>query len=155
MATVESFIITFLSVCLIIFLFFTVPVQIELEHNVTAQMAGHKVNLTCLVKAHPLPAVEWFKDDEMVNVNDSRSYVAATADPDGVTVSASLKIDNLQREDNGTYVCQASNEFTNATASQDLLVQGNFPLFDSIILMSLVQEVTLSHFSFHYTYIMF
>lgn len=109
------------------------PVLIDVESNLSAEVAGGKVNLTCHVIGHPLPVVEWFKEDEMLNTNDTRLFVDTVGEADGVSVLATLRIDNLQREDNGTYVCEGSNEFTNATASQDLLVQGiGFQLFSKI-----------------------
>lgn len=101
--------------------------MIELERQVSMQPAKGKVNLTCLVIGHPLPTVEWFKEDEIINTNDTRLQVDTVEDPEFVTVISSLRIDNLTREDNGTYVCEARNEFTNATASQDLLVEGKYP----------------------------
>ncbi|CAL1292882.1 unnamed protein product [Larinioides sclopetarius] len=100
-----------------------VPVTIEVEHNVTNQKIDGKANLTCLVTAHPLPAVEWLKNDELLNTSNSGRLQMATGDIDPVTILASLHIENLEREDNGTYTCQASNEFTNASAAQALLVE--------------------------------
>ncbi|GBL73618.1 hypothetical protein AVEN_230625-1 [Araneus ventricosus] len=103
---------------------YAVPVTIEVEHNVTNQKIDGKANLTCLVTAHPLPAVEWLKNDEILNTSNSGRLQMATGDIDPVTILASLHIENLEREDNGTYTCQASNEFTNASAAQALLVEG-------------------------------
>ncbi|KAG8202163.1 hypothetical protein JTE90_010519 [Oedothorax gibbosus] len=99
-----------------------VPVTIELEQNITSEIIGGSVNLTCLVTGHPLPTVEWFKDDELVNTTNERLQVS-TSEMDTVNVLASLLIENLMRDDNGTYTCQASNEFTNKTAIQNLLVE--------------------------------
>lgn len=99
------------------------PVTIELEQNITSEIIGGSVNLTCLVTGHPLPTVEWLKDDELVNTTNERLQVS-TSEMDTVNVLASLLIENLEREDNGSYTCQASNEFTNYTAVQNLLVEG-------------------------------
>ncbi|GIY48224.1 tyrosine-protein phosphatase 69D [Caerostris extrusa] len=99
-----------------------VPVTIEVRHNSTAQKIDGKANLTCLVTANPLPSVDWLKDDELINASIARLQMN-TEEIDDVTVLASLHIENLEREDNGTYICQASNEFNNATAAQDLLVE--------------------------------
>lgn len=99
------------------------PVTIELEQNVTSQTIGGRANLTCLVTGHPLPTVEWLKNDELVNTTNERLQVF-TSEMDTVNILAFLEIEDLEREDNGTYTCQASNEFTNKTAAQNLLVEG-------------------------------
>ncbi|XP_042908226.2 tyrosine-protein phosphatase 69D isoform X1 [Parasteatoda tepidariorum] len=99
-----------------------VPVTIELDTNSTAEAIGGKVNLTCLVTSHPIAEVKWLKDGESLNASNGR-IESATTEIDAVTFLSSLHLENLERLDNGTYTCQAINEFTNSSADQDILVE--------------------------------
>merc|ERR1711892_210993 len=77
---------------------------VSIEDDNLTVTAGETVTLDCMVEANPsnLSLVEWFHNEEVVDVTDERYE-------DGNTESPSLTIIQVLPEDAGQYFCQARN----------------------------------------------
>jgi len=91
--------------------------------DVTA-VAGHETSLFCRPPTSFPPAnVTWYKDGSLLQLSgSSRSFLAK------VTSSGDLRFVNVQLEDDGKYVCVATNNFASraarASAPATLTVMG-------------------------------
>ncbi|XP_042145123.1 tyrosine-protein phosphatase 69D [Ixodes scapularis] len=122
-----------------------VPVSVEVEQSVVEAEANSSVTLTCLATGHPaVTTLLWSRapDDAaaangtghsnsssvIINNNNATSSDASlkretnVTQISEVTYQAQLTLESLRREDNGTYVCYAANEYNVTMALQDVLV---------------------------------
>uniref|UniRef100_A0A0N4ZRH3 Ig-like domain-containing protein n=1 Tax=Parastrongyloides trichosuri TaxID=131310 RepID=A0A0N4ZRH3_PARTI len=81
-----------------------------LEENIT---------LECPVVGNPIPHINWYKNDEHINTNNSDKYRFNKA-------SKGLTILNLKEEDAGNYRCEATNSFINSEFYSDKIPHTNF-----------------------------
>ena len=82
-------------------------------------MKGQSSCMECLVKGSPKPDVKWFIDGE--EVESGSVYVPVEAG-DGVHM---LLIKETLSEDEGEYLCEATNELGSAHSAAMLTVKGN------------------------------
>ena len=133
---------------------FPLPVPANITSPpVTTQADLHSnSSFTCQAQGQPLPSIFWSKisgndtillDDFSTgtptsNMSVVRVVQVRTDVPAGI-ITSQLVIENVQREDQGTYVCSTSNSVTlsnltnirnNATA--ELVVEGMQPIYCSI-----------------------
>lgn len=111
-----------------------------MEQRVVEAEANSSVTLTCLATGHPpVTTLHWSRarDDGALNASSSAGSISGNTNSSGtllqetnvtqiseVTFQAQLTLESLQREDNGTYVCYAANEYNVTMALQDVLVLG-------------------------------
>uniref|UniRef100_A0A8B9JC79 Contactin-5 n=1 Tax=Astyanax mexicanus TaxID=7994 RepID=A0A8B9JC79_ASTMX len=79
---------------------------------------GKDVSLECRPRASPKPRITWNKGDRRVQA--SRRIMLLR--------NNTLRIINSSRADEGSYVCQADNQFGSAEMTTTLLVKGKAPL---------------------------
>ena len=82
------------------------------------QLEGDTAQLTCAVTGEPLPDIRWELIDHVLT-NSSR--VVITGQSSG---HSTLVIHNVVLVDAGNYVCTATNEHGNVSASAELQIQG-------------------------------
>ena len=87
---------------------------VELEEVFVHTQAGNKVEIVCKVHGHPHPAVEWRKDGEVIKKDEERMKIQRFGS------KYSLAIKSVEREDYGSYSCQASNYLGSTTAVQEI-----------------------------------
>ncbi|XP_047443825.1 hemicentin-1 isoform X2 [Mugil cephalus] len=84
-----------------------VPPSIQAGPRVMKVQVGHPVELPCVVRGVPEPTLTWSKDGKMYRVS-----------PDG-----SLALGNVELDDEGTYICTATNDAGRDETRVQLLVQ--------------------------------
>lgn len=112
-----------------------VPPRIHPGPKVIKVQVGHTVDLPCVVKGVPEPAVTWTKD--------LKKYQAS---PDG-----SLLLKTVTLEDEGTYTCTASNKAGEDEARIRVVIQGwlrNFIFTKSNIKLSILIKKKHSRLNF-------
>uniref|UniRef100_A0A3P8SLR6 Ig-like domain-containing protein n=1 Tax=Amphiprion percula TaxID=161767 RepID=A0A3P8SLR6_AMPPE len=92
-----------------------VPPSIQAGPRVMKVQVGHPVELPCVVRGVPEPTLTWTKDGKRYTVS-----------PDG-----SLALRNVGLDDEGTYICTATNTAGRDEARVRLLVQG-YPLQERV-----------------------
>lgn len=85
-----------------------VPPRIQPGPRVIKVQVGHSVELPCVAKGSPEPTLTWTKD--------GKTYAAS---PDG-----SLALTNVGLDDDGVYICSATNAAGRDEAQVKVLVQG-------------------------------
>ena len=68
--------------------------------------------LTCQVKGHPRPDIQWFKNEEQLfddSIGSGIKYIIETSTIDNYNQESSLSIIDLNYADDGTYYCKANN----------------------------------------------
>ena len=92
----------------------TGPPVITFISNHTVSLEGDKVNLLCVaindVHANYSLQVNWYKENELITSNDSEHIlIYIEADKTSRQLHSTLLFDPINRADNGTYTCRASN----------------------------------------------
>ncbi|GJQ76338.1 hypothetical protein Trydic_g2060 [Trypoxylus dichotomus] len=95
---------------------YTVPVRANITLANTNYPIGSDINVPCDVEGYPIPTVQWYKDGKPLA--PSRTVQ--------ITESHRLIIKNATDSDSGEYRCAAWNQYSNATSTIPLLVQGRF-----------------------------
>ena len=94
---------------------------------------GGIASFTCQATGEPVPTISWYFNDVPVDVTNTVKYnVISTG-----SGQSSLRINNVQSSDVGTYTCNATNVVSSDTSSGVLTVCGEFyttGLTDLIIL---------------------
>ncbi|TKR95914.1 hypothetical protein L596_010016 [Steinernema carpocapsae] len=83
------------------------PEFVELLRSATSNVGGTAV-LKCKVKGEPRPKLKWTKDGKEVEMS---ARITTTYAEDG---SIELKVENVTKNDDGEYRCEASNELGTA-----------------------------------------
>lgn len=83
---------------------------------------GESLTLTCAVAGEPEPKVSWFKGSEPINSSDIISLKYKNRE-------ATLHIEEVYPEDEGVYICKATNAEGTAETKCKLTISGKFPLF--------------------------
>lgn len=81
-------------------------------------MDGESVNFTCVVDAKPTPKVEWFHNRKLLKEG---KQITILQDTEGV---CSLAISEVFPEDEGEYVCRATNVLGETVCATSLIVEG-------------------------------
>ena len=84
------------------------------------------VTFHCEATGDPVPIIEWYFNDEMINVSDASYNVSDSLN--GTVVESLLSIENVQSFDVGTYTCNAENFIGTDRSSGILTVNGEFVL---------------------------
>lgn len=87
-----------------------------LEHFAITE--GQPVKFTCVVSGTPRPKITWILDDQPIT--DSVTYKTEYL-TDG---TCTLEIEETFKEDEGEYICQATNPLGTVRTSADLTLQG-------------------------------
>ncbi|XP_077482454.1 leucine-rich repeat, immunoglobulin-like domain and transmembrane domain-containing protein 2 [Stigmatopora argus] len=88
----------------------TKPVASTPETNVNKR-PGEKSTLSCLVKARPVPTIEWMYNQKII-----RGFNVTMISIDEETFNSTLAIPPLRLGDGGLYTCLANNFIGNSTA---------------------------------------
>ncbi|XP_046586729.1 papilin isoform X8 [Neodiprion lecontei] len=93
---------------------YTVPVKV----NVTAEdgqfPVGSDFSILCNVYGYPIPTVQWYKDDRLIQTTEKIKIVEANR----------LSISYAQKNDSGKYRCEAANQYSSDSDSVDIVVSG-------------------------------
>ncbi|UJR09906.1 hypothetical protein I4U23_014128 [Adineta vaga] len=81
---------------------------------------GSTAKLCCTVKGKPTPKIEWLKNGESLT---TESRIQETYDDDVAT----LVIKKVKVEDDGEYICRATNEEGSDTSSAQLTIKAHVP----------------------------
>ena len=79
---------------------------------------------TCQTTGEPAPTISWYFNDVPVDVTNTVKYDVLSTFPG----QSSLRINNVQSSDVGTYTCNATNVVSSDTSSGVLTVNGEFTL---------------------------
>ncbi|XP_021166993.2 leucine-rich repeat, immunoglobulin-like domain and transmembrane domain-containing protein 2 [Fundulus heteroclitus] len=85
------------------------PVTSVAESNITSSL-GANASLTCLVKARPLPSVQWTYPLKII-----RGFASTTTQIDEETITSRLLIPSVHLADRGLYTCMANNFIGNSS----------------------------------------
>jgi hypothetical protein len=92
---------------------------------------GENTSMECIAEGYPVPSYRWFREDELGNLFPLQSKAIL------INFNRELIIPNLQRDDIGVYVCEASNTRSVVSESVSLQVQIDpffvVPLEDQIL----------------------
>ena len=104
---------------------FTDPPKFLKQPSGDTKSEGQSVTLECEIEGKPKPTVTWLKDGVEVNsLGDSRITASNKLD------TWTLNITELNRNDEGSYTCHASNSLDNKTsATAQLTVNCKFLIF--------------------------
>ena len=91
---------------------------------------GSKVTFQCNATGNPSPTLSWTKDGNLIN--QSSNNIVFSQD------SQTLTINNVQRNDAGFYVCNATNNVNYVSASGHLNVQCKYELAFNFIFNSII-----------------
>ncbi|XP_015589222.1 papilin isoform X3 [Cephus cinctus] len=95
---------------------YTVPVKVNISVPQNEFPEGSDISIACNVDGYPIPRVEWYKDDVLIQMNNRVRISEANR----------LLISNANKNDTGNYRCEASNEYTSDSGNVDIRVAGIF-----------------------------
>ena len=99
----------------------TLPVfEVQLKDMLVLE--DNDLELTCEVKGHPAPTVEWFHDDKKISESGSQDNKNVEIKLDDG--KAYLKIVELKEDDAGEYKCVATNSKGTASTSATVSLTG-------------------------------
>jgi len=93
---------------------FVSPVADDIENE------GAIANFDCQATGLPVPIISWYFNDVPVDVTNTMKYNVLSNAPGQST----LRINNVQSSDVGTYTCNATNIVSSDTSSGVLIVNG-------------------------------
>ncbi|XP_050294454.1 papilin isoform X2 [Anthonomus grandis grandis] len=95
-----------------------VPVRANITSTETRYPTGSTVQIPCQVDGYPLPQVQWYKDEVPLypNANERISESA----------THTLTIKSADKRDSGRYKCEATNQYSKATSSLDVSIEGMY-----------------------------
>lgn len=79
---------------------------------------GDNLIMECLLEAHPLPDITWFKGDKSIKENKRMRYECAAVQRNKYILTLTIK--NPSLADGGLYRCNAVNQFGDSNANIDL-----------------------------------
>jgi hypothetical protein len=74
--------------------------------------------MECVLEAHPLPEISWFRGDKSIKENKRIRYECCTIKKNKYLLTLTIK--NPSLEDGGMYRCNAFNPFGDSNANIDL-----------------------------------
>ena len=83
------------------------------------------VTFTCKATGDPVPTISWYFSGAMINISDTRKYNVFSS-INGIIVTSSLTIMNLQSSDAGIQVCEAENFIGSDQSFGILTVNGKY-----------------------------
>ena len=84
-------------------------VSITTQHNTLVADANDEFHVTCSARRR-ITAVQWYRDDELINTNDSRVNVVTSRRLSVLTIM------NVRQSDSGHYQCEVNNNQRSATS---------------------------------------
>ncbi|XP_068083649.1 papilin [Anabrus simplex] len=93
---------------------YTVPVRANITLERTLYAIGSDISIPCDVDGHPIPRVQWYKDNKPLETSDRIQ----------VTESHRILIVRADKTDAGTYRCEAANEFESSSSSISISIEG-------------------------------
>ena len=104
--------------------------------NITKNQSD-TVQLSCTFSGQPVPQVTWSRSQNNVDeeeLDNRTNKITVTSSSNDTTVVSTLKINDVQKTDEGNYICNASNGIPNLIQSQEynkafITVQGIIILF--------------------------
>ena len=84
---------------------------------------GDIANFVCQATGEPVPTISWYFNDVPVDVTNTVKYVVVSP----LLSQSTIRINNVQSSDVGTYTCNATNVVSSDTSSGVLTVNGEFP----------------------------
>ena len=85
----------------------------------------NSVTFSCQAIGDPVPSVNWYFNDIMINVSDARKYNVSDLLNEIVIIS-NLTITNAQSSDVGNYSCHAENFIGTDRSSGILTINGKY-----------------------------
>jgi hypothetical protein len=103
-----------INIFFVLYCYFFVAPEITLPPVSVANKTGSNVFLTCEAAGVPLPVVEWVYTAQtgkqiVYPTDDDRISTLVRGGPNAHVLTSWLQIQSLQRNDQGTYTCVASN----------------------------------------------
>ena len=83
---------------------------------------GDTAVFTCRATSEPVPTISWYFNNVPVDVTNTLKYSVISTG----SSQSSLRINNVQSSDVGTYTCNATNVVSSDTSSGVLTVNGEF-----------------------------
>ena len=95
--------------------------------------------MSCTFSGQPVPQVTWSRyqnNADKEQLDNRTNIITATSSSNDTTVVSTLKINDVQKTDEGNYICSASNGISNLVQSQEynkafITVQGIIYYFDN------------------------
>ena len=115
-------------VCLACQFFLLVPAKvIPARSKVVKQRKGASAVIRCEASGTPDIKLHWYKSSKPISVSSKfNENKLMRRVGNQVYVNSTLKINTLQRADNGTYICQVTNSFGGDTEDFRVVVLGAF-----------------------------
>ena len=101
----------------------TVPPAISPEVMDQTKYERDTTSFTCQATGEPVPTISWYFNDDPVDVTYTMKYEVLVSMSFTSTLST-LRINNVQSSDVGTYTCNATNVVSSDTSSGVLTVNG-------------------------------
>ena len=106
--------------------------------NITKNQSD-TVQLSCIFSGQPVPQVTWSRSQNNADkeeLDNRTNKITVTSSINDTTVVSTLKINNIEKTDEGNYICNASNGIPNLIQSQEynkafITVQGTIYYFDN------------------------
>ena len=106
--------------------------------NITKNQSD-TVQLSCVFSGQPVPQVTWSRSQNNVDkeeLDNRTNKITVTSSINDTTVVSTLKINDIEKTDEGNYICNASNGIPNLIQSQEynkafITVQGTIYYFDN------------------------
>ncbi|NXO17310.1 TMIG1 protein, partial [Oriolus oriolus] len=126
----------------------SVQVSVVLDVKFPPQLSGEEtlhveenkdVTLTCNSKSNPQAQTTWYKDNNILTLQQSRHELYQTSEV------FQLSIRKAQKSDNGTYTCVVESPMGNGTRDFHLIVEDKKPVFpkEAIIAAVVVVAITI------------
>ena len=90
----------------------------------TIKQEGDNLVMECLLEAHPMPDITWFRKDQKITENSRISYECLKAKKHRFLLTLTIK--NPTLADGGMYRCNAFNPFGDSNANIDLNFECKF-----------------------------
>jgi len=110
---------------------FTSVVIPSIENSIDNEVKNQEENVTFLCQSvgEPVPDINWYFNDVMINVSDSSNkYMIMSRSLNITTIENTLTVYNVTSSDVGTYTCNSSNVIGSVTNSGILTVTSKFML---------------------------
>ncbi|XP_041365607.1 limbic system-associated membrane protein-like [Gigantopelta aegis] len=83
------------------------PPEIRLPNRKIGQSLGKETILECVIQAYPIGVTVWKKDGKILD--QTWKYRTEVYVDDGITITLSLRVQSIDSDDFGEYICEAEN----------------------------------------------
>ena len=124
-----------------------VPPEVTVLNRRMSQTIGKETILNCVISASPQAEVYWKKGNKKMDTQYGKSRSEIYKDSTH-TLTLSLQIIDIQKEDFGNYTCEASNKL--GRDSESMILFGKISLFlNCFIIYSVASLIRIIHLSGH------